>query len=446
MPKKISDMIYSEGAISEDSLTDNTYENCSFLSCTFEGGHANSEFVDCKFEGCEFDYAMFNSCVFSGCTILDYDFKEVNFDHSSFLYCELGSSTFEECSLYGVVFDRCDMGSVTFLNSDAQFVKIVGKDNAGLEFVNTDLSEADLSELAGLTRDQIRSAFGNSKTALPEGLKRPDHWFDEEPEAREMEGIPRQQPAPLRVIWRDQQLVSDPRGGVQDQFGDPALMTLFRALSKDFSEFLAKPPTNHPVIDRIRILHLALVRGATSLNPAEIGYHLEVLRAQLKQCEDEITPPVRSSISGLVSGGFLLINQFEEWRELALSADAVAARDAVTNLSGAILSLARATEASQNLFDRRISESLGIQANDVSRVPNNDTVKRAAINSSGNVLSALAGKVWKGGRDAARTVTDEATKETVKIFFEGHKEEISSLIEQAPSTLGWLDQIVDSLL
>ncbi len=369
MPEKITDVMFSDGLIDSDKLTDNSYLRCQFSNCTFEGDHANVEFIECEFGGCSFEGAFLNSCIFNYCHIVDIDFKETNLDHSTFIRCEFGSSVFEECSLYGVRFERSNVDSVSFVNSDAQFCYFsLKKDElyvGGIEFINTDLSDADLSQLRGLTYDQLRSAFGNPRTLLPDGVKRPDSWFEEDAEPPEIEGIPGQQAAPLRVVWRDRRLAPDPRGGVQDQFGNPALMTLYRALADDFRKFLESTPTNHPVIDRIRAIHLLLARGPTSLNPTELGYNLEVLRAQLSTSGDELTSETTAAISGLVSGGYLLVGQFDEWRDLAIAADFVEGKGSISDLANAIRMLARATVTSSALFERRIGESLSAQAEDI---------------------------------------------------------------------------------
>jgi len=65
-------------------------------------------------------------------------------------------------------------------------VHLEGADLRGAYLEGADLREAhlegaDLSRAKGLTQAQVDAAFGDAETELPEGLTRPAHWTQPEP-------------------------------------------------------------------------------------------------------------------------------------------------------------------------------------------------------------------------------------------------------------------------
>lgn len=78
-------------------------------------------------------------------------------------------------SLRGADLSEANLGAADLNGAD---LKGANCDNAHLRSAR--LHTANLSGVVNLTQKQIDKAYGNSETKLPDGLKRPAHWKDEE--------------------------------------------------------------------------------------------------------------------------------------------------------------------------------------------------------------------------------------------------------------------------
>lgn len=280
---------------------------------------------------------------------------------------------------------------------------------------------------------QLEPATGNQRTELPPDLPRPLHWEADDIQPPDDDtDIPEQRAAPLRVVWRGDRLVPDPRGGAQERFRDPSIIGIFRALAADVEAFVQTPPTNHPVVGRIRIIHGVVGRGPTALNPAELGYHLEVLRVQTQRSHEELSETTIAAIEGIVTGGFVFVSQFEAWRTITSNVDSsLSSAAGAFEIAAAIREIARAGRGQPALIDRRISDSLELQADDLEAANGSGRLQDAATNSTANLFSALSSKFW-------RKAGDEALKTAIKVYVEAALPSLQTLLKWAPNALAWM--------
>jgi hypothetical protein len=181
-----------------------------------------------------------------------------------------------------------------------------------------------------------------------------------------------------------------------------------------------------------------LESGIAAVNPVEVGYHGELLRHQLPAVREELSSETVSSIEAVVAGVGIFVAQFSEWREISETADSAATSGIATiELAHAIRDLAGSVRASAKLFDSRVADSLDLQANDLSSTGNN-RIKSGALNSAGNIFSALGSRAWALIKRGTTVASEEVLKVYIKQFLETNTGPISELVRLAPTSFGWL--------
>lgn len=80
---------------------------------------------------------------------------------------DLSSTEFGTANLTGANLSKADLSEADFGKSDCSAVNLK----------KTDLSSADLSNVTGLTQEQINQAVGDEDTKLPPGLTLPKSWI-----------------------------------------------------------------------------------------------------------------------------------------------------------------------------------------------------------------------------------------------------------------------------
>jgi hypothetical protein len=436
------------GGVLED-YAEQHFQTCHFLrievshatDCVFE----KCQFVGCKFTGADISGSQFILCTFDECV-----FHQTTVDSVDFLNCKIISPDFVNSSMLEVKFIDTQVSEGSMSGCDAKFTYFENSAISNLSLDDTDFSDADLSGALGLSDGQLTFTNGNSRTLLPEGVCGPDDWFLEDAEdetvAVSVGGVPGQQAAPLKVVWRSDRLVPDPRSVTTDERKSSSVIILFRALKVDVEAFVQHTSMNHPIGRHISLLSDLLRAGLMGINPVAVGYNVELIKAQLASAEGELTSPTIAAIRAVVAGGELLASQFSDWREVALNRDLTASDPSkLAEASRALQALAASMRLQVALFDRRIPEAIEIQANDIREAPANSVVQRGAAASSGNVLSALATRTLSGLRDETKVARDEVVKQSIDLFFKNNSLSIDTLTKWAPSVLGWLQHILGNL-
>ncbi|MEA5582141.1 pentapeptide repeat-containing protein [Nodularia harveyana UHCC-0300] len=127
--------------------------------------------------GANLSMAEFQRCTFTSTTLADSnisgtDFSDAQFDNTHFSNSYLIQANFSKTILFRVTFCQANLLKANF--TGAIFKEVDLTDSILWE---TNLCDADLFNVKGLTFDQIKSAIGNTKTKLPENIKRPENWI-----------------------------------------------------------------------------------------------------------------------------------------------------------------------------------------------------------------------------------------------------------------------------
>jgi hypothetical protein len=82
---------------------------------------------------------------------------------------------------YDVSFERADLRGADLSGADVSSSWFAGANLAGAVLKKAKLDWADLSEVYGLSQEQLALADGNLKTRLPDGMPYPPHWPEVKP-------------------------------------------------------------------------------------------------------------------------------------------------------------------------------------------------------------------------------------------------------------------------
>jgi len=89
---------------------------------------------------------------------------------------ELMGVTLCESDLRGADLREVELGSIEIIEDDKQ-QKIINVNLQGAVFYQANLKGVDLSATKNLESEQIKWAYGNSMTVLPENVVTPAHWM-----------------------------------------------------------------------------------------------------------------------------------------------------------------------------------------------------------------------------------------------------------------------------
>ncbi|MEM7060733.1 MAG: pentapeptide repeat-containing protein [Pseudomonadota bacterium] len=119
------------------------------------------------------------------------DLREANLSGASMQMTDLREAYLREADLSGADLSEANLSGANLFEADLRRANLSRADLSranlsGAKLHRTDCSRinidssrlqfADLSEAIELTQDRVNAAHGNSKTKLPPGLTRPDHW------------------------------------------------------------------------------------------------------------------------------------------------------------------------------------------------------------------------------------------------------------------------------
>ena len=433
-----------------DDVDGRHFRECEFWGCAFQGG-SDVLFERCKFQACSFDSVDLAGATFAVCTFDVCTFNGSNLIEVAFTECKMPDLQIINGSVFGCVFRSIDLQGASITGTDARYTSFdeCSLEDAALD--DSDLRYADLSSVIGLTEAQIGPARGNAATALPENVDYPAEWLDEdEDEAENEEGsrgstIPPQIPAPLRLLWRQNKLVPDPRQASEDRTRDPAVYEIYRLLRRDVQDFQQASPTNHPISRHVEALQAVLEKGIVGLNAVSVGYHAEMIRVKLQDASEELGSITISQLRGLATGGAMLSSQFSSWRKIATSKEVADTKQSdLDEVAAAMRSIAVSVRAASHLFDRRIADSLELQADDVRSAAGNPAIQDSAARSNGNVASGLATQSRKIASHVSGKVGEEVLKREIDSFLEHNREHLGRLARWAPTVLGWLWHVLHS--
>lgn len=432
---------------SEDKISGFHFSGCDFIQVKFSAC-IDVVFERCRFEGCEFFGDMYSSN-FVNCGLEGLKFPDIALDDSQFIDCRMKGVQFVSSSLIGSVIIRSDLRESQFLDSDATLVLFEQCNLSGARFDDSAFYGADLSSSRGFDASDLEPAFGDAQTSLPDGIIAPDHWFKDEENASTsvgVEGVPGQVAAPLRVVWRDNRLVPDPRGYAEQAFKNPTIIAIFRALRSDVALLADAPPSNYPIVRHLESLNRILSKGVAAVNPVEIGYQVEMLKAFISGAEEYLSEPTIAQIRAVITGGSIFVMQFPEWRSVVENASTNEKQLRSSELATSVGQLAIAIRGASATIDRRIALSLETQSTDLNDSRGATVVAEGVAGSASNVISALVTRMWAIVRGTGTKIGDESLKYAVQAFLDQNKEHLLNIARLAPKTLGWIKDALEQLL
>ncbi len=431
----------------DDEISGIHFTGCDFIQVKF-GPCIDVVFEMCRFEGCEFLGDMYSS-TFVNSNVEGLKFSDIALDDSQFIDCRMKRVQFIRSSLIGSALVRTDLREAQLLDADATMVNFEECNLWGVKLDDSALYAADLSTSEGFDTSDLEVALGDAQTVLPEGMARPEHWFNEE-DGRfadgDVDGVPGQVAAPLRVVWRENRLVPDARGHAEDTLKKAAVLSIFRALRADLVVLSDQPPSNYPIMRHIDALNRLLQKGVAGVNPVEVGYQIEMLKAFIGGAEEYLSEPTIAQIRAVITGGTMFVMQFADWRSIV---DNVASeRRAIesSELAGAVAQLAIAIRGASETIDKRIALSLETQSTDLNDARGAQVVAEGVAGSASNVISALVTRLWTIVRGTGAKVGDESLKYAVRSFLDANKDQLLSIASAAPKHLSWVKEALEQLL
>lgn len=430
-----------------DEISGVHFTGCDFIQVKF-GPCIDVIFEMCRFEGCEFLGDMYSS-TFVNSNVEGLKFSDIALDDSQFIDCRMKRVQFIRSSLIGSALVRTDLREAQFLDADATMVNFEDCSLWGAKFDDSALYAADLSTSEGFDTSDLEPALGDAQTVLPEGMSRPEHWFQEE-EGRfadgDVEGVPGQVAAPLRVVWRDNRLVPDARGHGEETFKKSAVLSIFRALRADLAVLSDQPPSNYPIVRHIDALNRLLQKGVAAVNPIEVGYQVEMLKAFIVGAEEYLSEPTIAQIRAVITGGTMFVMQFADWRSIVDNVASERRSIQSPELASAVSQLATAIRGASDTIDKRIALSLETQSTDLNDSKGAQVVAEGVAGSASNVISALVTRLWSIVRGGGVKVGDETLKYAVRGFLDANKEHLISIAKSAPKHLHWVKEALEQLL
>lgn len=123
---------FAKISLSGATIREKIFEECEF---------ANSSFIDCKFEKTKFLNCKFVDCILSAVSPLNCRFYEVKFTQCKVL----GIDWTKAAQVSDLEFQSCQINYSNFRMLKLPKIKIVSCEAKEVDFIETDLSNADLS-------------------------------------------------------------------------------------------------------------------------------------------------------------------------------------------------------------------------------------------------------------------------------------------------------------
>ena len=108
--------------------------------------------------------------------------------NADFNHAHLGGVNFSDSRIHGCVFAQARMPMANLVNTnlvesdfvqaDLRYAMMRGANLTRAKLHKADIRHTDLSEVTGITEEQISSAIGDEYTQLPAGIKRPEKWAE----------------------------------------------------------------------------------------------------------------------------------------------------------------------------------------------------------------------------------------------------------------------------
>ena len=175
------------------------YQSANFSGCHLEFSVANeSKFDNTNFGSANLHGSMnlrsnYHNADFSFARLQEVRFSKCNAEDCDFFYTELVSAFFSETNLRGARLSYADASGVSFPRANLDFgqfdstnlrdARLTDASANSADFEDAKLEQArlfgaKLREAKFLTSEQLKTAFGDAETSIPDSCVRPTEWAD----------------------------------------------------------------------------------------------------------------------------------------------------------------------------------------------------------------------------------------------------------------------------
>jgi uncharacterized protein YjbI with pentapeptide repeats len=176
------DQAFRSVRLEHGQLVASEFHGCTFTHCSFtESTFTDCRFIDCTFRDSDLSLArlpgsIFSAARFEDCKIIGVDWTQADWagpklaESIGFSKCALNHSTFIGLSLCGIHMRDCLAVDVDFREADLTQADFGGTDLSQSLFINTTLTEADLSHARNYQIDPGQNTLARARFSLPEAM------------------------------------------------------------------------------------------------------------------------------------------------------------------------------------------------------------------------------------------------------------------------------------
>ena len=177
-----ADQAFKGAHLRQAEIAFSEFHGCTFAQCSFaESVFRHCRFVDCTFRQCDLSLVQVPDSVFSGMRFEDSKIVGVNWAQADwsavklgqplgFYRCTISHCTFIGLNLRGMEVKECVAKDVDLREADLSKADFAGTDLSESLFINTNLSEADLSKARDYHIAPGQNELKGTKFSLPEAM------------------------------------------------------------------------------------------------------------------------------------------------------------------------------------------------------------------------------------------------------------------------------------
>lgn len=182
-----SNQTFNELINKESCIEDKQFDCCKFIKCDFSGSSikrcrfVECEFIDCNLSLINFMASSFSEVIFERSKMLGIDWTKVKWPQVKltspieFYTCNINHSSFFGLSLGELIVENCQAHEVDFRDSDLSFSSFQGTDLHMSLFMNTNLSNANLTDAVNYNIDVNNNNLKKAKFSFPEVISLLDY-------------------------------------------------------------------------------------------------------------------------------------------------------------------------------------------------------------------------------------------------------------------------------
>jgi len=182
--------VHLDGANLREAHLDGAYLGGAHLDrANLRAAHLDGAYL----EGAHLDGAYLREAHLAGANLRFAHLERARLDGAHLDGANLEEAHLEGAGLFAAHLDGADLGDAHLEGANLEGAHLAGANLddahlAGADLEDADLEGADLRGAKGLTQAQLDAAWGDEKTLLPAGLRRPARWTEPEDEDEDEDG------------------------------------------------------------------------------------------------------------------------------------------------------------------------------------------------------------------------------------------------------------------